>query len=155
MNTQHTILGASGRPMYQVGGEHAIDVHTYKGYHVSLEWLNEGRQSEPIMVIWSASGGREAGAFGICLSSAGKYAEPDGRPTDEAFYEAAEALPVLGRALLVIEIKTLVDVIMRFIPDLIMMPPAPLAARRKDAGRPLLEITRADENGRTIAEDLI
>lgn len=155
MNTQNPILGAAGKPLFSVGGEGAAKVTRYKDYHVSLEWLNEGRESEPIMVIWSAHGGREAGCFGICLSSIGKYAEPDGRPTDEAFFEAYDALETLGRAQLFSEVKALVDCIMLFVPDLIAMPPSPLDVRRMDAVQPLLEITRKDINGKTLAEDKV
>jgi hypothetical protein len=155
MNTSNPILGASGRPMFQVGGEHAARTHTHGDYIVSLEWLNDGRESEPVMLIWSAHAGRDSGVFGICLSSIGKYADPSGSPTDECFFEAFEALGTLGRARLGIEVKKLVDTIMRFTPDLIMMPPAPMEVRRRDAGQALVEVTRKDENGRTIAEDVI
>lgn len=152
MNTQNPILGASGRPMFQVGGPNARAVHQHGDYLVSLEWLNEGRESEPIMVIWSAHAGRESGAFGICLSSAGKYAEPTGAPTDECFFEAFEALETLGRARLNSEVKKLVDTIMRFIPDLIMMPPSPRDVRLADAGQALIEASIVDTNGKTLRE---
>lgn len=152
MNTQNPILGANGRPMFSVGGPTAYAVHTHGDYNVSLEWHNDNRESEPVLLIWSATGGLRAGVFGICLSSAGKFAEPSGGPTDECFFEAFEALPVLGRAQLMIEVKKLVDVIMRFIPDLILMPPAPRDVRLLEARAPLLEITRTDENGKTLSE---
>lgn len=138
--------------MFQVGGQNAKAVHQHGDYLVSLEWLNEGRESEPIMIIWSAHSGREAGCFGICLSSAGKYAEPTGAPTDECFYEAACALETLGRAMLNTEVKKLVDTIIRFIPDLIMMPPSPRDVRISDAGQALVEASIVDENGKTLRE---
>lgn len=155
MNTQNPILGAAGRPLFSVGGEGASKVSTFKDYHVSLEWLNEGRESEPIMVIWSAHGGRESGCFGICLSSIGKYADPSGSPTDEAFFEAFEALPTLGRLQSMLEVKNLVDTIIQFTPDLIAMPPSPMDLRRMDARGHLLEVTLKDENGKTVREDRI
>jgi len=147
---QSTLVSAANRPMFGVGGASSFSTHEFKGYVVSLEW--DDIDGEPVLLMWSAAGGREAGVFGICLSSAGKYADPNGRPTKEGLFECGRALKVLGRALLLIELHNLVDVVMRFLPDLLRMPPAPRAIRLAAKGQALMDITQQDHYGRTIRE---
>lgn len=136
--------------MFGVGGATAWRTHEYKGYNVSLEW--DDTDGEPILLMWSILAGRESGVFGICLSSAGKYADPSGRPTDEGLFQCGIALKTLGKALLPIELNNLVDVVMRFIPDLLMMPPAPKALRKAAKGQAYMDITQQDMRGRVISE---
>jgi hypothetical protein len=150
MNRQALILSPTGRQMFKVG-DLAFAQFRAGDYHVSIEWLAEGRQCEPIMAIWSPTS-RDGGVFGICLSSASKYADPSGKPTREAFIEALHALPTLGRATIDIEVYKLLDVILRHIPDLIRCPPAPPGVRQQEAQGAFLEVTRKDENGKTIEE---
>lgn len=154
MNTTNLLVGAAGAPLFHVGADAHARFES-GDYVVSLEWLNEGRQSEPVMLIWSRTGGLDGGVFGICLSSIGKYADPSGRPTPRAFLECWRALPILGRAQLDMEVYRLLDVILRHTPDLIRMPPSPREVRLRDAGRPLVEITRHDEQGRRVDEALV
>lgn len=144
------ILSPTGKRIFKVG-DLAHAQFESKSYAVSIEWHAEGRSCEPVMCIWSRAGGRGAGVFAICLSSAGKYADPDGNPTPQAFREALRAMPTLGRQGLDIEVYELVDVILRHMPDLIRCPPAPLAVRRAERGEPLLEIT-TKINGKTHSE---
>lgn len=152
MNLNSFILGATGRPMYRMGGDHAHKQFFAGDYVVSIEWHVEPRSVEPIMLIWSQRAGRDAGAFGICLSSIGKYADPSGKPTREAFIECWRALPTLGRNQIDMEVFSLIDVVLRHTPDLIRCPPIPPAVRRSEAGEALVEITTKDENGKTISE---
>ena len=72
MNTETPLYDTSGRPIFMLG---ATAYRTFRAgaYMVALDWV----QDEPAMVIWTQTGKT---AFAICLSSAGKYAEPDGRP---------------------------------------------------------------------------
>lgn len=149
---QSLLVGATGSALFGVGGENAYRTHEYKGYRVSLEW--DEQDGEPLLLIWPANSflEREVGVFGIGLSSAGKYAEPTGGPTKECAYECAMALPMLGKALLEIEVRALMDVVMRFIPDLLMMPPAPKFMRLAAKGEALMDITQVDPSGKTISE---
>lgn len=149
---QSLVVGASGRALFGVGGENAWRTHEHKGYRVSLEW--DETDGEPLMLIWPATNflEREVGVFGIGRSSAGKYADPSGKPTGDCLVECAAALPTLGKAMLNIEVHALVDVVMRFIPDLILMPPAPRAMRRAARGEALIDITQVDNHGKTISE---
>lgn len=153
MNLDSLILSPTGRRVYKFGDLCHAQFES-KSYAVSIEWHAEGRSCEPIMCIWSRAGGRGAGVFGICLSSIGKYADPSGQPTREAFIEARRAMPTLGRIGLDLEIYELVDVILRHTPDLIRCPPAPPAVRRAERGEALLEMT-LKQDGKTLREDVI
>jgi|GEM_PF-1165998 len=155
MNRQALIIGPTGRNLFRMGGDLAWQTFHSGGYTVSIEWDQDGRTCEPIMLIWSQQGGRAAGAFGICLSSIGKYAEVNGRPTREAVLEVLRALPVLGRAKLDAEVHQLLDIIIRHTPDLIRCPPAPPSVRRAEVGEPLVEMTAKDANGRVINESVL
>jgi hypothetical protein len=149
---QSLLVGASGRALFGVGGENAWRTHEYKGYRVSLEW--DERDGEPMLLIWPATNfiDREVGVFGIGLSSAGRYADPSGKPTEGCATLCAAALPTLNKAMLPIEVHALMDVVMRFIPDLVLMPPAPKALRRAARGEALIDITQIDSRGKTISE---
>jgi hypothetical protein len=151
MNLDRLILSPTGRPVMKFGDLTHAQFES-KSYIVSIEWHHEARSCEPIMCIWSRSGGRDAGVFGICLSSIAKYADDSGNPTPAAFRECLRAMPTLGRTGLDIEIHELVDVILRHTPDLINCPPAPPDVRRAEAGEALLEITQKDQNGKTHSE---
>lgn len=152
MNLNPNIVDMTGRELYSFGGEDSYATYTEGDYIVSLEWFTGQRSSEPMMAIWNARGGFDAGVLGICLSSIGKYADPSGGPSPTAFAAVAEALPVLGRAPLTIEVNRLLTVILKRTPELIAMPPAPLAVRQKDAGQALWDVTRQDENGKVVSE---
>jgi hypothetical protein len=154
MNPNALILSPTGRPVIKIG-DNAFAQFSAGEYNVSLEWLVDGRECEPVMAIWPKVGGRGAGCFAICLSSIGKYADPSGNPTREAFIECWRALPTLGRIQLDFEVFRLLDVILRHTPDLIRMPPAPVSVRRAEVGEALLEMTVKDQNGKTLSEDTI
>lgn len=154
MNRDALILSPTGRPMFKAG-DNVHQQFTAGEYAVSIEWYLDGRECEPIMAIWSNTGGRNAGIFGICLSSIGKYADPSGNPTPTAFLEAWRALPTLGRNQIALEVYRLLDVILRHTPDLIRCPPMPPAMRVAEAGEALLEMTVKDQNGKTLKEDVI
>lgn len=151
--TATPILSPTGRPVFKVG-DIAHQQFRSGDYDVSIEWLTEGRECEPVMAIWSPTS-HSGGVFGICLSSIGKYADPSGGPTRQAFLECWRALPTLGRAQIDLEVHKLLDVILRHTPDLIRCPPQPPSARRAEAGEALMEITRQDENGKTLSETII
>jgi hypothetical protein len=59
---------------------------------------------------------------------------------------------VLGKEITPLELHALIDVVMRFVPDLLMMPPAPKALRRAARGEALIDITQVDNHGKTISE---
>lgn len=151
MNLNTPIVGANGGALYGIGGPSAFKTYARRGFNVSFEWV----ENEPCMLIWSIRG-EDAGVFGIALSSAGKYADPSGRPTRECFKECRSALiEVMGGSGIDIEVYALVDVVMDGMNTLLTMPPAPVAVRRDDKGAPIWEITEVDkQSGKTIRETL-
>ena len=153
MDLNPRVIDTAGRELYTVGGENAHRTGTYKGYCWSLEWFVGLRTTEPMLVLWPMRQWRETGGvWGICLSSAGKFADPSGKPTSEAFTEARIALrETFDRAALEVDVHNLVDVLMHLIPDLILMPPTPRQVRLDGKVKPLWDITRK-EDGRTVAE---
>ena len=153
MNTDALILSPTGRNMVKVGDAAHAQFRSGQ-YDVSIEWHSEGRSCEPMMAIWSPTS-RDGGVFAICLSSIGKYADPSGSPTPQAFVECWRALPTLGRAQIDIEVFGLLDVILRHTPDLIRCPPMPPAMRQHEAAAALMEITLKNAAGKTLKEDTI
>jgi hypothetical protein len=149
---QSLLVGASGRALFGVGGENAYRTHEYKGYRVSLEW--DENDGEPMLLIWPAATflEREGGVFGIGLSSAGRYADPSGKPAPDCATLCAAALPTLNKAMLPIEVHCLMDVVLRFIPDLILMPPCPRKFRLGARGEALMDITQTDAHGKVLSE---
>lgn len=145
MDINPALCDVSGREIYQVGGEESVATYLYKGYHVSLEHFIGRRSTEPMLGIWSSDG-----AFGICLSSIGKYADPSGGPAEGALQACRDALDTLGKAQLEIEAKALLDVILHFTPALIGMRPRLRQARDLDS---LIEVEISDQaTGKTVHE---
>lgn len=145
MNTKNPIYDASGRPLFACGGNKAWRTHDLGGYQVSMEWVD----GEPAMVIWSTLN-REFG-YAICLSSIGKYATPEGKPNEEGVTELAKALPDFGREISRLELHRLVDIVLRYAPELILMPPAPIDVLKADLRAPIWDVTEKI-NHKTVAE---
>lgn len=146
MNTQTPLIGTNGLPYFQLGGETALSTHEAGHYKVAMDWVSD----EPAIVIWT--GLPNSGAFAICLSSAGKYAEPDGTPNREGVRELLHSLEFLGRPQNQAELSQLLDVVMRYMPDLLRMKPPPREIRLEAAGAPVIEITEKTQDGQTIRE---
>jgi hypothetical protein len=148
MRLDTPIIDGIGGAHYAVGGPDAYRSFERRGLKCSLEWVD----GEPAMLIWKAREGFDAGVFGICLSSAGKYADPSGDPTPACFREAWRALPVLGLPQLEIEASNLVSCIIDWVPHLLTMPPQPPALRQAERGPALWEVTQEDADGRRLSE---
>lgn len=156
MNINRTFLAPDGHTeIYTFGGANALATYQYKGYVVSLEWFIGNKSAEPMMVIQCARClGTELGAFGICLSSIGKFADSTGHASPGAIAECHAALSVLGRAKLNMEAHTLLDVILNFAAALILMPPAPYGTRQAEAAPPILDVKHIS-NGKLMEETSI
>lgn len=153
MNINRTFLAADGHTeIYTFGGVNALATYQYRGYVVSLEWFVGNKSSEPMMVIQCARClGTELGAFGICLSSIGKYADASGNAAPGALAACFEALSVLGRAKLTVEAHLLLDVILNFTEALVVMPPTPREVRLTEAAPPILDVKHLS-NGKLMEE---
>ena len=147
MNLETPILAADGNAYYAVGGPTAYREFEHRGYRCTLDWVD----GEPTMLIRSASiiGGN---VFGICLSSAAKYADPSGDITPEGYLNLAGQLAFLGKPVLEIELKTLTACVELWMPDLLHMPPCPADVRATDRPAPIWEITHKDQNGKVLSE---
>jgi hypothetical protein len=153
MDLNPRVIDTAGRELYTVGGESAHSTGTYKGYCWSLEWFVGNRTTEPMLAIWPSIQWHESnGVWGICLSSAGKFAGPDGKPTAECHIEASIALrDTFNRVPLGVDVRTLVDVVMHKLPDLILMPPTPRRVRLEAKRRALWDVA-LKQNGKTVQE---
>lgn len=155
MDLNPKIVDTAGRERYAFGGEHALDTGIYRGYCWSKEWFIGSRSTEPMLAIWPMGMQREAaGVWGICLSSAGKYLTEAGGATPECTAMAKRALrEMFDRPALGVDVSSLVHLVVRHLPDVILMTPAPAAARKASAGAPLIEIELINEfTGKTESE---
>jgi hypothetical protein len=161
------ILSPSGEPVFAVGHRHSWKQGTHKGFNISLEWIGEGRKSQPCLCIWAATNiftqnATENGVWVIGRRAITEFVGFNknntctGAPSEHCFREAREALPLLGKdkndqqAL-----NALCDVVITYAPDLVMMPITPLSIRtdleaekmweivatNKDSGKVLTEVT--------------
>lgn len=151
------ILGPNGEETFRFGGATVHKQRFLKDYVVSLEWFGpNGREVDACMVIWSARGGFDAGAYVICRRAITTYCDEHMKPTQHGWNEVWKALPVIGRAQLMVEAHALMDVILACIPDLIHTPAAPKRAREALAHQPMFEITHQEKHtGRVLRESVI
>ena len=162
------ILSPTGEPVFLAGGPTAYKVAEYRGFVASLEWTRRRRKFMPTLVIWPQ---RQSNILTVGAASPGQWAitrdamveflnfdrdnKATGKPSDFAFEQATEALPILGKdrndkqALF-----ALLDVLVRFGPELAAMPVAPRAAKEAlmDGGA-MWEVTATNKStGKTISE---
>ena len=153
MNLNNNLVSPGGKELFGFGGGTSWRTTLFRGYMVSLEWLVGAKSTEPIMIVQDAKRGHDAGAFGICLSSIGKYADQSGGASPGALQACREALATLGKPQLEIEAKALLDLVLHFTSDLIKMPVAPMAVRKTEIGTAMLEVELKNEfTGKTERE---
>lgn len=111
------LLSGNGNPLHCFGAK-AWKQFESKGYIVSLEMI----AGEPAMVIWPASALKGAGVYAVCMSAFPYWITERGTPTASAFQMARKGLLAMERQPLDIEINTLIDVVLRHIPDVYRMP---------------------------------
>lgn len=160
-------LSPAGEAVFKFGGPHAHSVHALHGWVCSLEWTKERRRFIRSLVIWPAPGSLAmpgsiaSGAWTITDSAVTELldVDRDGKATGRfrmpfAEEQARQALPILGKDPNDREaLRSLLDVVMRFGPDVYTIPVAPRAAREALAGAPMWDIrARAKSNGKVISE---
>lgn len=134
------LLSADGLPLRCFGAKAWKQFET-KGYIVSLEVVED----EPAMVIWPASALRGTGVYAVCMSAFPYWITERGTPTQAAFSMARRGLIAMSRQPLNIEINTLVDVVLRHIPDVYRMP-------NYKVDRPTMFETETIIEGKTVAQ---
>lgn len=161
------VLDPAGNPVFSAGGRHAWKTHEHRGYTVSLEWVISGtrRRAAPCMVIWSSEnvfvpGTSERGMWAIGRRALQDFVgfDRDGKCTGSAsvhcMREAHEAMPILGKdpndkAAFV----ALIDCIVKFAPDLALMPVTPAWLQKQEAAPAMWEVSATDKNtGKTLSE---
>ncbi len=158
------ILDPSGLPVFRAGGTKAWRQHKHRGYVVSLEWAGNFRRANGVMVIWpeynvlltkTSPGmwviGRRAITEFVGFDANGKCT---GSASEHCYRECLAALDVLGKdrndkqAFL-----ALVDTVIKFAPELVLMPATPKELRKQMRGESLWDITAVDtKTGKTIAQ---
>lgn len=148
------ILTQDGKAVANFGGDLAWKQRTHRDYVVSLEWRRDPdrpKRTDGVMAIWSAHG-VDRGAWVITRRGIMKFCDSNNRPTRHAFEQAFEALPLLGRAPLQMEVNHLVDVVMEHVDDLVQMPSTPPQVKQALRGEAIFEIIRRDGDRKVIAQ---
>jgi len=158
------IRSPDGRPMFSAGGAEAWKTFTHRGFVVSLEWVGDYRRSAPCLCIWPAGNvfvaGETPGIWVISRRAITEFVGFDrngkctGSASEHCYRECLEALPILGKDRNDKQAFTaLVDCVIRFAPDLVHMPPAPLKVKRQLAGEAMFEITATNKGtGKVLSE---
>ncbi len=159
------VLSPEGLPMWSAGGRHAWKTEEYRGYGVSLEWVGRGRRAQACMVIWPASnvftrGSASEGMWIIGRRAISEFVgfDRDGKCTGSAsehcYRECLEALDALGKERTDKQaFLALVDTVIKFAPELALMPATPPHVRRELAGEAMWDVTASNKNsGKTLSE---
>lgn len=161
------VLDPNGNAVYSAGGRHAWKTFEYRGWVVSLEWVvsNTRRRAAPCMVIWAAShvfapSTAEAGMWAIGRRAISEFVgfTQDGKCTGGAsvhcMRECHEALPILGKDRNDRQAyMSLIDTVVKFAPDLVLMPPTPAWLQAKEAPKPMWEVTATNKiTGKVLSE---
>lgn len=158
------ILSPDGRPMFSAGGQAAWKTATHRGWVVSFEWVGGGKRTAPCMVIWPETNvfvrGEGAGMWCIGRRAIGEFVgfnaldKCTGGPSEHCWREAREALPVLGKDPNDTQaLHSLVDTIVKFAPELAMMPVAPKIIRETQDNKPMWDVQSVDKcTGKVLDE---
>ncbi len=160
------IITPDGKPMWSAGGN-SWKTKVHRGFVCSLEWIGEGKKSQPAMVIWPDSNvfasregsglwviGRRAITEFVGFNANDKCT---GGPSEHCLREAMLALPILDKDINDKEaLSALVDVVVTFAPELILMPIAPKSIKESFETPALWEMTVTDKStGKTIKEETV
>lgn len=158
------ILSPEGAPVWSVGGSQSWKTYTHRGYVVSLEWVGKGKKAVAAMCIWPESnvfvpGSADGGVWVIGRRAITEFVgftadnKCTGSASEHCYRECLAALPILGKdrndkqAFL-----ALVDTVIRFAPDLVLMPATPRFIRRQ-TGDAMWEVTASNKStGKVISE---
>lgn len=154
------LLGPNARPMVCLGGEGAWRTRTIKGIFCSFQWIDcsaEGMETaNPCMVLFRP-GSMAQGAYVIPQQNAHRYGHRDGTPTQHLLTAGFAAAEMLGFDMRDRQaVKTIIDIIIEGLPDLILMPSEPpngSSAILKEAIRGIEATVRV--NGKKLHEELL
>lgn len=160
------IISPDGEQVFTAGGADAWRQFQHRGFVVSLEWARRRRTFLKMMVIWKAGSLLSVGTAvkpGMWAISSraivdfvgfNREGRCNGSASEHCFREALAAMPELG-----LDpndkhgFTALVDTVVKFAPDLMMMPIAPKAVKREMTGEAIWEVTATNKHtGKTISE---
>ena len=158
------ILTPDGRPIFSMGGKESFKTFSHKGYVVSLEWVGNGKKTAACMLIWPESNvfvaGEGSGAWCISRAAISEFVgfnaqdKCTGGPSEHCFREAREALPILGKdindkqALL-----ALVDTVVKFAPNLALMPSTPKIVKQRLDTEAMWEVTASNKSTGSVMHE--
>ena len=148
MDLNPKIVDTAGRERFTFGGAGSAATGVHRGFCWSREWIVGAKTTEPMLAIWPLGMQADtAGVFGICLSSVGKYLTVAGGAMPECKAMAKRALlTMFDRPALAVDVSNLVDLIVRHLPDVILMTPTPRQVRMDAAMAPLIDVELKDES---------
>lgn len=159
------IFSPSGEPIFVVGQKHSWHQATMRGFNVSLEWLGDGRRTQPCLCIWPASNIFTTSNVGHGVWVIGRRAMTDfvgfnsdgtctGLASAHCQREAREALGMMGKDIDDLQALTaLCDVVIRFAPDLVTMPVAPRAVAKDLQGEAMWDLQTTNKaSGKILSE---
>lgn len=146
-----SLLHHSGKKMVMLGGN--CHRKFMKGdLIVELKWVD----GEPVMILYKEVLGANSPAFMIEMADAYKFAQSNGNATKHLVCElSAQAAKAIGSDNDKATAFRIIDAILNFMPELLMMPPEPKeleVANRPSSGEDELSIKI---NGQTVAEVLV
>lgn len=161
------ILTPDGRPIFSMGGQQSFKTASHRGYIVSLEWVGNGKHAAACMVIWPETNvlvaGEGSGAWCIsrrCISDFVGFTKDGkctGGPSEHLLREAKLSLPVLGKDPLDKQAHlALVDAVVTYAPELVLMPATPKAIKEQLDNAPIWEVKASiKETGKTLHEGMV
>ena len=148
---RNSIVHPSGKLMVQLGGNYHKQFHT-GDLIIELKWVDE----EPVMLIYKQVLGANSPAAMIEHADAYKYANSDGTASKALICELAEkTAAAIGADHDLHTAYRIIDAIMNYMPDLLMMPPAPKEIVLADAPTRGEDELTVKIDGKTIAEVLV
>lgn len=153
-----------GRPIFSMGGAQAYKTASHRGFVASLEWVGNGSRTAACLVIWPETNvfvaGEGAGAWCISRRAISEFVgfnaqgKCTGGPSEHCFREAREALPVMGKDINDKQaLSALVDVVVKFAPELVLMPATPKIVKEQLATEPMWTVEAKNKaSGKTIHE---
>lgn len=162
------ILSPEGNAVFTCGGKHAWKTETHKGFNISLEWVAKiGKRKNPprVLCIWRSGNvlhpnndgdgiwtiSQNGIQFFVGFDKEGKCS---GGVSEHGQAEAKKGLAVMGYDETdTSALHALLDVIVRYAPDLMMMPPAPRRVRKDLAGPAMFDMQYSHkDSGKVISE---
>lgn len=152
-------VDSQGVPQFVIDADTVHAQYKHKDYIVSIGWNLDPTTgvADAAMTIWPAKPSDDAGCWVLMRRCMAEFSDEHNRPTKYAFEQALEALPILGRSLLQVEVHALVDTIMTYVDDVVMAPAAPISVQLLLQGDPVWDVTvhAAGDRNKVLRETTI